>query len=319
VGRRSTDVSANRHETVQDLLPGLIDEREIDWGDVASTSYLIRQRFRYEYPAPIRNLRHRLIVIPPERHGGQRLVLDDVRVSTEGEVRRSLDAFGNTVVGFTAARVGEQVEFEARVSIERSAAAGPTLLAPGWLTDGRLLEPTELTAPQAPLPDIAASIAGSGRRGLDLARAVNEWAHGALTYECGVTGIHTTAAQALALGAGVCQDYAHIMLAVCRVLGLSARYVSGHLLGEGGTHAWVEVLLPDPSGSGLAAAFPFDPTQGGGVGLRHMTIATGRDYSDVAPTSGTYWGEGGGILTASKRVDITSFEYARQEASEAPG
>ena len=72
-----------------------------------------------------------------------------------------------------------------------------------------------------------------------------------MRYAHGVTGVKTTAAEAFALRQGVCQDYAHVMLALCRACGLPARYVSGHLLGEGGTHAWVEVLLPDPAGMGL--------------------------------------------------------------------
>ena len=60
----------------------------------------------------------------------------------------------------------------------------------------------------------------------------------------GVTSVRTTAAQALAGGRGVCQDFAHVMLALCHIVGLPARYVSGHLLGQGGTHAWVEVVVP---------------------------------------------------------------------------
>ncbi len=69
-----------------------------------------------------------------------------------------------------------------------------------------------------------------------------------LTYEFGVTGVHTTAADAVAGGRGVCQDYADIMLALCRAAGLPARYVSGHLVGEGGSHAWVEVVVTDVVG-----------------------------------------------------------------------
>ena len=68
-----------------------------------------------------------------------------------------------------------------------------------------------------------------------------------MAYTHGVTGVRTTAAEAFALRRGVCQDYAHIMLALCRLCDLPARYVSGHLLGEGGTHAWVDVLLPHPT------------------------------------------------------------------------
>jgi transglutaminase-like putative cysteine protease len=97
------------------------------------------------------------------------------------------------------------------------------------------------------------------------------------------------------------------MLSLCRLIGLPARYVSGHLLGEGGTHAWVEVLAPD--GGGGAVACGFDPTHGRRTGVRYVTVAFGRDYRDVAPTSGTYVG-GAGRLTARKRVDIIGVEYA---------
>ena len=69
--------------------------------------------------------------------------------------------------------------------------------------------------------------------------------HEAISYAHGVTSVATTAAEALAGGQGVCQDSAHVMIALCRAIGLPARYVSGHLLGEGGTHAWVEVIVAD--------------------------------------------------------------------------
>src|SRR5450759_1391887 len=109
-----------------------------------------------------------------------------------------------------------------------------------------------------------------------------------MTYQYGVTGVRTTAAQALALGSGVCQDYAHVMLAVCRACGLPSRYVSGHLLGQGGTHAWVEVVLPTKDGTGDAFARSIDPTRARRGGRGYVTRSFGGDYSDVAPASGTY-------------------------------
>ena len=115
----------------------------------------------------------------------------------------------------------------------------------------------------------------------------------AITYEYGVTSVTTTAAEALALGRGVCQDYAHVMLALCHLLGLPARYVSGHLLGQGGTHAWVEVIVPR---AGDAEAIAFDPCNGRRADAGYVTVATGRDYSDVAPTSGSYVGTSPGRL-----------------------
>ena len=125
--------------------------------------------------------------------------------------------------------------------------------------------------------------------------------------------VATTAAEAWAGGAGVCQDYAHCMLALARLCGLSARYVSGHLLGEGGTHAWVEVLVPHPQQPEYVSAVPFDPTHNRRAGLRYVTVAVGRDYADVAPTSGTYEGPYDGVLTTSKRAAVTSIEYLRPQ------
>jgi transglutaminase-like putative cysteine protease len=125
--------------------------------------------------------------------------------------------------------------------------------------------------------------------------------HSAITYQYGVTSVRTTAADALAAGRGVCQDSAHIMLALCHLLALPARYVSGHLLGQGGTHAWVEVVIPQAD---HAVAMPFDPCNGVPASARYLTVATGRDYGDVPPTSGTYIGPAGAQLTSNRRVAV---------------
>ena len=78
---------------------------------------------------------------------------------------------------------------------------------------------------------------------------------------------------------------------------------------EGGTHAWVEVLIPVDEGS-AAEAHALDPTHGGPVGSRHITVAVGRDYGDVAPTSGSYRASCAGALTARRRVALMDVEYA---------
>jgi transglutaminase-like putative cysteine protease len=91
------------------------------------------------------------------------------------------------------------------------------------------------------------------------------------------------------------------MLALCHLVELPARYVSGHLLGQGGTHAWVEVVVPLAA---HAEAVAFDPCNGRQTDCGYVTVATGRDYSDVAPTSGTYVGTSSGRLTADRRVGL---------------
>jgi transglutaminase-like putative cysteine protease len=282
----------------------VIEPASVDWSSASRASYLLRQTFRYEYPEPIRDLSHRLIVIPPERFGDQRRLWHDVSVGLDGaRLANRSDRFGNVIVDVFAPRVPDVIEFVAEVSVERRAAE-PNRLADGWLADGYLLEPSRLTAADDRLLRAADDLAEAAGWGLELADCVNDWVYQSMTYRHGVTGVRTTAAEALALGAGVCQDYAHVMLAICRACGLPSRYVSGHLLGQGGTHAWVEVILPTRDGTGDAIAHAFDPTHASRGGLGYVTVAVGADYADVAPTSGTYRSGSPGRLTASKRVSV---------------
>ncbi|TMD97425.1 MAG: transglutaminase family protein [Chloroflexi bacterium] len=282
--------------------------QSVDWASARRASYLVRQTFRYEYSQPIRDLSHRLIVIPPERFGDQRRLAHQFSVALDGAtVENRSDRFGNVILDVFAARVPNAIEFTAEVSVLRQASQ-PNRLPDGWLADGYLLEPSRLTAADDRILRAADDLAGAGDWGLQLADRINDWVYQSMTYRHGLTGVRTTAAEALALGAGVCQDYAHVMLAVCRVCGLPSRYVSGHLLGQGGTHAWVEVVLPTRDGTGDAIAHAFDPTHASRGGLGYVTVAVGADYSDVAPTSGTYRSGARGSLTATKRVTLTDLE-----------
>jgi transglutaminase-like putative cysteine protease len=285
----------------------MIDPSAVDWVSARRASYRLLQRFRYEYPEPIRDLSHRLVVIPPERFGDQRRIFHNISVGVDGAVvENRSDRFGNVVVHVFAPRVPEVIEFVAEVAVERHAEQ-PNRLPDGWLADGYLLQPSRLTEPDDRILRAADDLSEQGDWGLSLADRINDWVYQSMTYRHGVTGVRTTAAEALALGAGVCQDYAHVMLAVCRACGLPSRYVSGHLLGQGGTHAWVEVVLPTNDGTGEAVAHAFDPTHASRGGLGYVTVAVGADYSDVAPTSGTFSGMRG-KLTASKRVTLTEVE-----------
>ena len=281
-----------------------IEPSSVDWVAARRASYLLRQTFRYEYPEPIRDLSHRLVVIPPERFGDQRRLWHDVSVGLDAaRLESRSDRFGNMIIEVFAPRVADAIEFVAEVSVERQAAQ-PNRLPDGWLADGYLLEPSALTHADERINRAADDLAQAADWGLPLADRINDWVYQSMTYRYGVTGVRTTAAEALGLGAGVCQDYAHVMLAVCRACALPSRYVSGHLLGQGGTHAWVEVVLPARDGSGEAIAHAFDPTHASRGGLGYVTVAIGGDYSDVAPTSGTYLSGARGRLTATKRVSL---------------
>lgn len=145
------------------------------------------------------------------------------------------------------------------------------------------------------------------RTELELAEAISEWVANSMRYGSGATGVHTTAAQALHGGKGLCQDYAHIMLGMCRAVGIPARYVSGHMLADGGSHAWVDVFVHDGSTADLLPV-GFDPTNRRRPNMGYATIATGRDYRDVAPTSGVFTGKYTGQLSFTKRAGLTLLE-----------
>jgi transglutaminase-like putative cysteine protease len=288
----------------------MIDPVGVDWGTVRRSAYLLEQTFRYDYPAPIRHLDHRLVVIPPERFGDQVRLDHKLEVGGRGvRLENQVDRFGNVVVAVFAPRIAASVEFTARVSMERRAGE-PHRLPDGWLGDGYLLDATRLTVPDTRIRRAAEKLKASASWGLPLAESINDWVYQSLTYHDGITGVRTTAAEALSIGRGVCQDYAHLMLSVCRACDLPARYVSGHLVGEGGSHAWVEVVLPANDGTREAIAWTFDPTHAGRGGLNYVTIAVGGDYHDVAPTSGTYQAPVRGSLKARKRVTLTELELA---------
>jgi transglutaminase-like putative cysteine protease len=166
--------------------------------------------------------------------------------------------------------------------------------------------PSVLTRPDPGLRAAAVELAHRGEQGAGLVAAVGSWVYQRMTYGFGRTGVHTTAGEALAARHGVCQDYAHVMVALCRLLGIPARYVSGHLVGEGDTHAWVEALLPAPRRA--VEVLAWDPTHDRRTDLGYLTVAVGRDYRDVAPVSGTYCLPHRGWLLASCRVGVAEVE-----------
>jgi transglutaminase-like putative cysteine protease len=280
----------------------VLDHEAVDLDQADRVTYLLEQSFRYDYSHPVQQLRHRLVVLPPQRHGGQRLLahqLDVDGTSARRNIRR--DTRGNTVVRVHAARVESQVQFGVAALIERVRRDGPARLPAAVLSQPHLLRHTRLTAPDGRLRALADDLSRGDDTQLERAGRICQAVHASMSYEYGVTSVQTTAAEALAGGRGVCQDAAHIMLALCHLLDVPARYVSGHLLGQGGTHAWVEVMIP---AADHALAMPFDPCNGRAATARYLTVAVGRDYSDVPPTSGSYLGPSNGQLTTSRRLAV---------------
>lgn len=151
------------------------------------------------------------------------------------------------------------------------------IVSAGWM-DRRMQGTAEAKAETA-----CVNAGGKGGTNLELAIGVMQYLYEHFTYESGVTDIYTTAEEACALGSGVCQDYAHIMIAVLRFLGVPARYVNGMMIGEGRTHAWVEVYTGD-------GWYGLDPTNNLHVDDYYIKLAHGRDYQDCVLDKGRFLG-----------------------------
>jgi len=274
-----------------------LDPRAVDLTGAREVTYVLRNDVAYEYPAPIRALQHRSVVVPRLRHDDQRRVVHRLRVDggPATAVTRRRDRFGNAIVDVDAPVVRDRISFTVRAVIRRSHG---TVHERGWRSAHSA--PTELTAVDDDLREAAHSI-DPRAAGEPLATSICDAVHDAMTYRFEATTVRTTAGQAWRGGHGVCQDMAHVMIAMCRARGLPARYVSGHLVGEGASHAWVEV---HDEGSGRPLAF--DPTHGRRTDLRYVTVAVGRDYRDVAPTAGRYRSGPRGTLSVRKAVAIAA-------------
>jgi transglutaminase-like putative cysteine protease len=264
----------------------------------AARTFTLEQRISYRYIAPVTNLRQRLKVVPPLSHGPQRrrrwqLTVQGVPSSS---MRTFLDRFGNVTIDVNVPRIDDALEFVLDVQADTDEFRWPN----DTIVDRGYLRPTRLTRAEGSVAELVP--AGGNPSVASLCERV----HRSLDYEWGITGVGTAASEALAGGRGVCQDYAHIMLAVCRAAGVPARYVSGHLGGEGGSHAWVEVLHPHPYWGNRWIAQGWDPTHNRRADCDYLVIAVGRDYADVAPLSGTYDGTGTtNTLAVEKRLELT--------------
>jgi transglutaminase-like putative cysteine protease len=133
-----------------------------------------------------------------------------------------------------------------------------------------------------------------------------EAVRGAIRYTRGLTGSASTAGQALQLGAGVCQDSAHVTIAACHASGIPSRYVSGYFFPgdrpEFASHAWVDVWLADRTAERGGNWISLDPTHGGFATDRHIRLAVGRDYDSAAPIRGVRAGGGNEQLQVSVQV-----------------
>lgn len=212
------------------------------------------------------------------------------KLSSPGRQVEQVDAFGNVTHLVTIDEPVEEIHLVAEGMVDTSDAEGTVPTEASGLSPLAFLAQTRLTRPDAAIEAVAGR---HGREKLgtpDGLLSLADDIRGAVVWEHGVTTVDHDAAEALALGRGVCQDHAHLFLAVCRAAGVPARYVSGYFhTGESSvaSHAWADAWLGPERGW-----YSVDITHGTVAGPQHCRLAVGRDYLDAGPVRGVRRGGG---------------------------
>jgi transglutaminase-like putative cysteine protease len=281
--------------------------------------YRLRHATTYEYAEPVMLGTHFMHLLPRERLG-QVIREAQLDISPMPDSRHDeVDHFGNftTTVSLSAAHRRFVVELTATVDVCHPQPP-PAELTPRWeaiavqaITRADVAEyclPSPLATPNNKIASYTALSFPPGRNVLAGLLELNLRIWTDLTYRGGVTNTATTAVQTINTRQGVCQDYAHLMIACLRSLGLPGRYVSGYLRtspppgqtkrrGADQSHAWVASWLGDEIGW-----VDFDPTNNLLLNDEHITLAWGRDFQDVSPLRGIIMG--GGRHTLRVNVDL---------------
>ncbi|MBX2806434.1 MAG: transglutaminase family protein [Hyphomicrobiales bacterium] len=287
----------------------------------------VSHKTAYHYTAPVAQAHH-LVHLAPRPHERQRVMHQSIVFSPKPASRSDFtDYFGNPASAVAIENSHSEllihstsvVEVNAPLALDLAASTPWDKLAfdlapPRWIPDqdaAQYLMPSHHTAITHELIAFAEPSFAAGRPVLECARDLTHRIFTEFAYDGAATDIATTTDELLNIRRGVCQDFAHLLIAAMRAFGLPARYVSGYLLtyppegkerliGADASHAWASVWSP---GIGWV---DFDPTNDIIPLDEHITIAYGRDFHDVSPVTGVLLG--GGAHQVDVAVDVTPIE-----------
>jgi transglutaminase-like putative cysteine protease len=299
--------------------------------------YDIRQTTTYDYASKVAYAHHVLHLMPINRPG-QRVHAAALEIfPVPVERREGFDFFGNHVtwIGLEEPHDSLSIKVAARVAVEAPEEPVPPEMPPweevrtavmmtsdiGATSPAHFLFPSRQVSLDPEIADYSRKSFLPGRPVFEGATDLMRRIKADFVYEIGATSVATTPSAAYALRRGVCQDFAHIMISGLRGIGLPAAYVSGYLRtvpkegrarleGADAMHAWVMVWC-----GAVAGWCGFDPTNAILVGDDHVTLAIGRDYSDIAPIAGVVFGAGEQRLEVA--VDVIPVDAAASRPAEA--
>jgi transglutaminase-like putative cysteine protease len=284
-------------------------------------------RTHYRYAVPVQDSYNEARLQPSDTPGQQRHSFL-LKVLPPTRLTHYMDFYQNCVHMFELARPHTELTVEASSVITTSNAPGlpeDAAVAPLAALNANgdaercydFLQPSAFVNSDPAAWRLALDLTAGETDTWQAALKLMRWIHREFRYEPASTHVHTTMRESLEMRKGVCQDFAHVMLGLCRAIKLPARYVSGylyngpaeHLKGAQASHAWVEVWLPGRGWHGL------DPTNNQQVNGHYIRIGAGRDYADVPPLKGTYRGTQERVMTVDVQVALLDAEATTPAAA----
>ena len=291
--------------------------------------FKIKHLTHYTYEAPVRDSANQ-IVLYPIRDDYQKVIRHELNISHHPEIEVFKDYYGNEVGIFTQHEPHHELKILSRSCVETIARALPQdNLAPAlqwqmledirydvaYIDYGKLeiFEGVDL------LRQISLALKQTDDTPFNTAIRCCDYVYTHFDYIKGVTTVDSTLDEILELKAGVCQDFAHLLTEMLRLLQIPARYVSGYICpnkngmrGEGATHAWAEAYIPEYGWLGI------DPTNNCIANENHVRLAVGRNFSDCSPVKGVYSGGSGHTLEVTVSVGYDDDDHFEADNFMAP-
>ena len=292
----------------------------------------IRHTTRFSYDAPAYQS-HNEVRMRPIDTAHQHRIEYTLETEPAATMLEYADYYGNHVHAFSIHPQHDALTIVARSLVEtipHQPTTSPSISFEEFLNDDQLRTQMEYdflaSSPYVPFSDRMRRFfwIARPRRTDDVAAYVAQlvrFVRDQFSYEPGVTKVYSTADEILTVGAGVCQDFAHLTIALLRLAGVPARYVSGYLAppedasigipdASQASHAWIDAQIPGLGWTG------FDPTHGCRSDTRHIRVAVGRDYSDVTPLRGVYRSFGNKqTMTVDLKLEPASSQSQSQSGS----
>jgi transglutaminase-like putative cysteine protease len=292
---------------------------------------------KYEYDRPVKESMNN-IMIYPYQSAGQETLQHDLLITGKPDTFTFTDYWGNKTGTFNLLKPHREMVIESKLLIRT---LSPQQKLAGMATyqkdmeaalgnDLRLRELVKISDVKALLQieKYASLLSHPGKMISTIVEDTCQFIFEEFTYIKGITNIETTVDEILEKKAGVCQDFAHVMLELVRLMGIPARYVSGYICpnkngmrGEGATHAWVEAYIPGYGWAGI------DPTNNVWVSNHHVKLAVGRNFNDCTPVKGTFKGPARQSLSVYVSVgyedgvtfeELTNVQLEKQSAADVP-